>query len=58
VRQIKERLSGLEDQVTVQGAILLRLERRLPLTQDDAVMAAMQQQLIRMDRRLKELEER
>jgi len=47
-------IADIKDQLIVQGAILLRLEAR----GDDRSMAAMQQQILRLERRVKELEER
>jgi hypothetical protein len=54
--RIEQRLETLEDQVIVQGAILLRLENRMPLTQNNEPLAAMHQQLLRLERRVRRLE--
>lgn len=62
VRELRGELRSLEEQILVQGGILMRVDARLeaqqPLSQDTGVMAAIQQQLIRLDRRLRALEER
>lgn len=62
-REIKDELHGIndelrdiKDQLLVQGAILIRLESRIPLP-NDAELAAIQLQVQRLQRRVEALED-
>jgi hypothetical protein len=62
-REIKDELHGvndelrdIKDQLLVQGAILVRLESRIPLP-NDAELASIQLQVQRLQRRVEALED-
>jgi len=54
-REVKDELRDIKDQLLVQGAILVRLESRIPLP-NDAGLAAIQLQVQRPQRRVEALE--
>jgi hypothetical protein len=54
-RAINDGLRDIKDQLLVQGAILVRLESRIPLP-NDAELAAVQPQVQRPQRRVEALE--
>lgn len=56
MREMRGEMAEFKDQQLVQGGILLRLEARMPLSRDDEVIAAMQQQILRLERRISKLE--
>ncbi|HWB51799.1 MAG TPA: hypothetical protein VG651_22015 [Stellaceae bacterium] len=55
LHDIKAELRDIKDQLLVHGAILVRLESRIPLP-NDAELAAIQLQVQRLQRRVEALE--